>query len=73
MIFSLSITWALVGLILIVLSWVEQIIYSCKHKKQISALFVGLYLLGVTFLVLDGFINNNLTIALFNLATFILS
>ncbi len=70
---SLSITWAIIGLILIGLSWIEQVIYLKKNKNKISCLFVGLYSLGVAFLVLDGFVNNNFMMAILNLITLVFS
>jgi hypothetical protein len=68
---SLLITWSIIGLLLIALSWIEQIVYIKKNKNKISPFFLGLYGLGVCFLVVDGFINNQNLLATFNLITFI--
>jgi len=40
------------GLCLIVLGWIYQLIFLLKGDKKIKPLFVGIYSLGVLFLIL---------------------
>lgn len=70
---SLLITWGTIGLILIVLAWIEQLTKSLKKEKKLSKLFIILYLIGVILLVIDGLVNKMYLTSILNLITAILA
>ncbi|MGI5826408.1 MAG: hypothetical protein ACOX50_03275 [Patescibacteria group bacterium] len=57
---------AILGLLIISLAWFYQLFFP---KKQIQPIFVGVYSLGVVFLIIDGFLSGAMTIAIFNILT----
>lgn len=63
---------ALIGLSLIVLAWLVQFIYLDK-KKKLSIWFVITYVLGVIFLVYDGFSAGLTNLAVANLVSLIIA
>lgn len=68
MILSLS----LIGLSVIVLSWVLEFFLMGK-KKKISPIFIGIYIIGVGILVYDGFTTKNNLLAIANLVSLVVS
>jgi chromate transport protein ChrA len=44
-----------IGLVLVSLAWIFQVYQVFKGKKEIQKTFLGLYILGVVFLVINGF------------------
>lgn len=65
--------WAMLGLTLIILSWITQLLFILKNNNEINPWFIFFYSLGVIALIIDGFKINNQDIALFNLITLIFS
>lgn len=59
---------AILGLIIISLAWFYQ---WFSAKKQIQPIFVGVYSLGVVFLIIDGFLSGAMTIGIFNVFTLV--
>jgi len=68
MIFSLS----LIGLAVIVVSWILEYFFMGKRKK-ISPLFMAVYILGAGILVYDGFTSGAKDIAILNFITCIVA
>ena len=66
------ISLSLIGLGVVVLAWVSEFFLMGKRKK-ISPVFIGIYILGVSILIYDGFTSGLKSIALANLVTLIIS
>lgn len=62
---------AIIGLVLIVLSWGVQ--FLLLKNEKISPAFINLYLIGVILLVVDAFTTGNSIAAYLNLAAFCLA
>jgi hypothetical protein len=60
----------ILGLVIIALAWFYQLV-SFSKKKHIQPLFVGVYCLGVVFLIIDGFLSGATVIALGNIVTLV--
>jgi hypothetical protein len=61
---------AVIGLILILLSWLVQCYYSAGKKIfALSLKFVGIYVVGCIFLVIDALGSGNTVIWILNLVT----
>ena len=58
---------SLVGLGIIVVSWLIQFGYMLKGQKKIKDYFVIAYILGVIVLVYDGFVNGLMNLAIANI------
>ena len=56
---------AVLGLGFIVLAWVFQVVKSWKSVREISSVFIWLYIVGVLLLVYDGWMNSRV-LALLN-------
>jgi CDP-diglyceride synthetase len=70
--------FALIGLSLIIIAWVLQLLATMKGSKNIQPSFILFYLIGVVFLVIDGFMAGlndnaflNLISVLVSLAVFV--
>lgn len=63
---------SLIGLTLIIVAWIFQFLFMDK-KKKIYTLFVVIYILGVAFLVYDGFSSGLKELAIANLISLIVS
>ncbi|MFH0906552.1 MAG: hypothetical protein V1824_04410 [archaeon] len=59
---------SIIGLVLIILAWIAEL-FKMGELKQIRPCFIALYILGVVFLVIDGFSSNLTTLAILNLIT----
>lgn len=59
---------AIIGLVLIVLSWGVQ--FLLQKNEKISPAFLNLYLIGVILVVIDAFMAGNAIMAYLNLASF---
>lgn len=66
------ISLSLIGLGIIVASWISEFFLMGK-KKIISPIFIGIYILGVGFLVYDGFTSDNEILAVANLISLVVS
>jgi hypothetical protein len=66
------ISLSLIGLGVIVASWVLEFFFMGKRKK-ISPVFVGTYILGSGILVYDAFISNAIYIGIANLTAMIVA
>ena len=55
-----------IGLAFIIIGWLIQLKYMWNKKNEIKFSFVGFYSLGVALLVVDGFQNNLLSLAILN-------
>jgi membrane-bound ClpP family serine protease len=66
------ISYSLVGLAIVILSWAIQL-FSMDKSKKINPVFVLTYSLGVIFLVYDGFNSGLMDLAIANLISFIVS
>jgi hypothetical protein len=64
---------ALIGLVILVIGWIVQLVYSWKGKKEIQPWFIILYGWGVILLVIDGFVNKLTDLAILNLVSLIVS
>ncbi|MBS3141352.1 hypothetical protein J4405_04380 [Candidatus Woesearchaeota archaeon] len=58
---------SLIGLGIIIVSWLIQFGYMLKGQKKIKANFVIVYILGVLVLVYDGFVNGLINLAIANI------
>lgn len=65
--------WVMLGLTLIVLSWLLQLLEVWNKGKSINLWFLFFYSLGVISLVIDGFLTRNIDVALFNIITVVFS
>ncbi|MEI8364364.1 MAG: hypothetical protein WCF78_02820 [archaeon] len=65
--------FALLGLTLVIVAWVMQLLSTIKGSKSIQPQFVLFYLIGVIFLVIDGFISGLNDIAFLNLVCLLIS
>ena len=61
---------ALIGLGIIVLSWILEFFFMGKRKK-ISPIFIGIYILGVGILVYDGFTSDAIEMGIANLLSLV--
>ena len=66
------ISYSLIGLSVIVASWIVQF-FLMKKSKKISPYFILIYALGVAILVYDGFNSSLKELAIANLVSFIVS
>jgi hypothetical protein len=66
------ISLSLVGLGIIVASWILEFFFMGKRKK-VSPIFVGTYILGAGILVYDSFISNAIYVGIANLAAMIVA
>ena len=66
------ISLSLVGLGIVTLSWVLEFLLMGK-KKKISPVFVGVYILGVGFLIYDGFTTQANLLAVANLVSLVVA
>jgi hypothetical protein len=64
---------SIIGLILIVIGWLIQASYMFKGQKTIKPLFVIAYMIGVLLLIIDGFMSNLISLAIFNLISMIVA
>ena len=64
--------WATLGLLIIALAWLVQMVFYYKGKKEIKKEFVGLYMLGVVFLLINYWVTSGI-IHPFELLTLLLS
>jgi hypothetical protein len=62
----------LIGLGVIIVSWVLEFLFMGKRKK-ISPVFVGVYILGAGILVYDGFISEAIYTGIANLITIVVA
>lgn len=62
-----------IGLIILCLAWLSQLIYSWKGKKEIQKKFVWMYILGVAFLVADGYIAGLYSLAILNIVALVIA
>jgi len=62
---------SIIGMAIIVLSWVAQIIYTAIHDKKMTVSFALLQAIGIAFLVIDTYMANSAitTIAALNIAS----
>ena len=60
------ISFTLIGLFVIVASWVVEFFLMGKRKK-IHPIFIGVYIIGAGILVYDGFTNDTIELAIANL------
>ncbi len=61
-----------IGLIILSIAWASQFLLMDK-KKKIQSPFIILYVLGVSFLIYDGFSSGLNDLAIANLVTLIIS
>ena len=54
----MEITFSLLGMVLIILSWIIQIGFTLKSSKTMLPAFAGLQFLGIAFLVYDSFLTS---------------
>lgn len=66
------IPYTLIGLFVIVVSWIVEFFLMGKRKK-ISPIFIGVYVLGVGILVYDGFTNGTIELAIANLISLVVA
>lgn len=64
---------ALIGLSVIILAWLYQLFASWKGRKSLNKAFVIIYGIGSALLVIDGYINDVLDVAIFNLVILVLA
>ena len=64
------ISLTLIGLSIIVLSWVIEFFFMGKRKK-ISPIFIGVYILGVGVLVYDAFISDLIALGIVQLLSLV--
>ena len=62
-----------IGLGLISLAWLIQLIFILKGKLAVNSIFVGVYIAGVAFLVVDGFGSGLTSLAWANLVSLVLA
>lgn len=65
--------FAELGLMLIIIGWALLYFHLRNNKAGISLKFVGIYSLGVLFLVIDGFIAGMNRLAYLNLLSFVMA
>lgn len=65
--------WSELGLLIIVIAWLIQMIFSFSGRKGIVPSFILCYMAGVIILVVDSFMNKLTWIAILNLAAFVLA
>ncbi len=65
--------FALLGLTLVIVAWILQLLSTIKGSKSIQPQFVLFYLIGVIFLVIDGFAAGLNDLAFLNLISFLVS
>jgi len=66
------ISLSLIGLGIVVLAWVLEFFFMGK-KKKISPIFIGVYIVGVSILIYDGFNSGLKDIAVANLVSLVVS
>jgi hypothetical protein len=64
---------AIIGLLFIIFGWAIQLGHSLKGKREIQIFFVISYIIGVAFLVYDGYINGMKDLAFYNAVSLIVS
>ena len=64
---------AILGLSLISLAWLIQLVLISQGKLSLSSTFVGVYVIGVALLIVDGFSTGLNSLALANLISMILA
>ncbi|VVB83863.1 Uncharacterised protein [uncultured archaeon] len=62
------ISLSLIGLSIIILSWIVEFFLMGKRKK-ISPIFIGIYLAGAGVLVYEGFTSNSIELGIANLVS----
>ncbi|MFH1209266.1 MAG: hypothetical protein V1663_00545 [archaeon] len=62
-----------IGLLFIIFGWAIQLGYSLRGKKDIQTFFVVSYIIGVAFLVYDGYTTGLKDLAFYNLVSLIVS
>jgi|GEM_PF-1006454 len=65
--------FALLGLTLIIIAWIMQLLATIKGSKSIQPQFVLFYLIGVIFLVIDGFAAGLNDVAFLNIVCLLVS
>jgi len=65
--------FALLGLTLVIVAWIMQLLSTIKGSKSIQPQFVLFYLIGVIFLVIDGFSAGLNDIAFLNIVCLLVS
>jgi len=65
--------FAQLGLSLVIIAWVFQLLATLKGSKNIQPQFVLFYLIGVIFLIIDGFSAGLNDIAFLNLVCLLVS
>ena len=60
-----------IGLIVITVSWIIQFVFSIRGNKNVRPEFVIAYCTGVLLLVIDGFTNNLVNLAVLNIASLV--
>jgi hypothetical protein len=63
---------SLIGLSVIIVSWILQFFFMGK-KKKISPIFIGVYILGAGILVYDGFTSRALDLGIANLLALVIA
>lgn len=61
---------ALIGLSVIIVSWILEFFFMGKRKK-ISPVFIGVYIIGVGILVYDGFTSEAIDLGIANLLSLV--
>jgi hypothetical protein len=56
-----------IGLVLIIVAWILQGRTLTKKKKSLNKQFIVVYMIGIVFLILDGFKNDYLMLGILNL------
>ncbi len=57
---------SVIGLILIILSWIIQIVKIKKGNKEICSCFAMLQFLGIVLLIIESILSTNITLAIGN-------
>jgi len=65
--------FALLGLSLVIIAWVFQLLATLKGSRSIQPQFVLFYLIGVIFLIIDGFTTGFNDVAFLNLVCLLVS
>jgi len=66
------ISFSLIGLFVIVAAWVVEFFLMGKRKK-INPIFIGVYIVGISILVYDGFTSDRLDLAIANLISLVVA
>ncbi len=65
--------YALLGLSLVIIAWIFQLLATLKGSKNIQPQFVLFYLIGVIFLIMDGFSSGLNDVAFLNIVCLLVS